>query len=396
MARGFILPLVLCSALINAGAFGQARPGKLSIDEALGSSEGWSVGYNAANLGCVASTKFSDETTVWLGVSVKNNDFFLALTNPNWRSIEAGKQYALRLSLLGAGRWQGTFVGIDQDSEKGVISGNLKSDFVSGVVRSPGVAVSLGSRTIAQLSLQGSPAAFDAIVQCQKERSSGFAKRQQPPDEGPARKGSSSGTGFFITGDGHILTNQHVIGDCGKVRVQRPGGVVHGARVLASDAQNDLGLIVTDLKPPAVAPMRSDVKLGENVSVFGFPLSDMLASSGNFTVGYVSALAGLRDDSSNIQISAQVQPGNSGGPVLDRSGNVVAVVVAMLNSMAMIESKNLVPQNVNFAIKSRTALSFLDANGVKPTAAAKSAVLETADVAEQARAFTVKILCDAR
>jgi S1-C subfamily serine protease len=171
--------------------------------------------------------------------------------------------------------------------------------------------------------------------------------------------------------------------------------MVYSARLLAADAQNDLGLIVTDLKPLAVAPLRPDVKLGENVSVFGFPLSDMLASSGNFTVGYVSALAGLRDDSSNIQISAQIQPGNSGGPVLDRNGNVVAVVVAVLNSVVMIEAKAQVPQNVNFAIKTGTALNFLNANGVKPTAAVKSVAMESAEIAEVARAYTVKILCNA-
>lgn len=379
-AWGIVLGAALCRP---------AAAGILDIDEKVGSTEGWSIGYSTSAPGCLASAKFSDGTTVWLGAVTKEDTFFLALTNPDWASIENGKSYSLRFSFVGAGRWQGKFDGLTRGGEKGVIASGLKEGFVVSLIRSPGVAVSLGQNTFAKLSLQGSPAAFAAIMKCQSERTSTARGGAGAPE-----RVISSGTGFFITAEGHLLTNHHVVNGCSRVRVQQVGGAAQSARVLATDAQNDLGLLVTDMKPPAVAPLRSDVKLGENISVYGFPLSNVLASTGNFTVGYVSALAGLRDNSSQLQISAPVHPGNSGGPVLDRSGNVVGVVVSVLTSVRVSETTNMVPQNVNFAIKSQTALGFIDANNVKLKSVQKTTSLDSAEVAEQARLFTMKVLCE--
>jgi S1-C subfamily serine protease len=363
-----------------------AEAKELNIDRKLGSVEGWSYGYSERIGGCVASATFSDQTTVWLGVAEKDRYFF-ALTNPNWQSIEEGKVYDLQFSALRAGQWRGKFFGLAREADKGVYSVGLKESFLVDVVRTSGIAVNIGSRPIARLSLQGAPSAMQAAIACEREATN----KAQPP-----KKGGGSGTGFLITTEGHILTNEHVVGGCSSVKVQRPGDVAHNARVLAIDAQNDLGLVLADIKSSAVAPLRSDVKLGENVSVFGFPLAQLLASSGNFTVGHVSALAGLKDDTSQFQISAQIHPGNSGGPVLDRNGNVVGVVVATLNTMAVAERTGIVAQNVNFAIKGRTALSFLDANSVKPSASVSSAQLESAELADRAKSFTVKILCEAK
>src|ERR1700730_17779896 len=83
---------------------------------------------------------------------------------------------------------------------------------------------------------------------------------------------------------------------------------------------------VVEAHPTTFASLRSGVHLGERVALFGFPLAGLLATSGNFTLGNVTAVAGLGDDTRIIQISASVQPGNSGGPLLDYSGNVVGVV----------------------------------------------------------------------
>jgi hypothetical protein len=86
-----------------------------------------------------------------------------------------------------------------------------------------------------------------------------------------------------------------------------------------------------------VPPFRIGARVGENIFVYGFPLSGLLSSSGNFTVGNITSVAGLGDDSRIMQISAPVQPGNSGGPLLDRFGNVVGVVVSKLNALRLAQ-----------------------------------------------------------
>ena len=390
----WLLALILIGVQICVGVSRQAHAQSLlGIDEKIGTIEGWAIGYNKTLNGCLASESFSDATTLWLGIDGRDNTYFLALTNPNWRSIEPGKQYLLRFSALGGGRWQGKFVGVARENEKGIVSGGLKEKFVGEIVGSSGVAVSLGDKVVARLSLQGSGAAMSSIVQCQNERGDG------PPNGSPNSKSASTGTGFFITDSGHILTNAHVVRSCATVGVQQPGGVVHSARVIATDRQNDLSVLITDMKPPAVAAIRTDVRLGENIAVFGFPLSDRLSTTGNFTVGYVSALAGYNDNSANIQISAPIQPGNSGGPVFDHHGNVVAVIFATATTAIMAntsdEKPSVMPQNINFAIKSTIALAFLNSNGVKPDAPVvdNKSPLDSAELADFAKARTVKIAC---
>ena len=139
-------------------------------------------------------------------------------------------------------------------------------------------------------------------------------------------------------------------------------------------SKNDLALLTTSgLTPSAVPNLRTGVRLGENIFVYGFPLSGLLASSGNFTIGNVTAVAGLGDDTTMIQMSAPVQPGNSGGPVLDQHGNVVAVVVSKLNALRIAKVTSDIPQNVNFAIKSLIAMGFLEAGNVNASAAASTA-----------------------
>src|SRR4029077_18418126 len=104
---------------------------------------------------------------------------------------------------------------------------------------------------------------------------------------------------------------------------------------------------------------------GEEIIVIGFPLKGLLSSAPTITTGIVSSLAGLRDDRTRFQISAPVQPGNSGGPVLDKSGNVVGMVVSKLNVLRIARMTGDIPQNVNFAIPVSILTSVLDANSVK-------------------------------
>ena len=125
----------------------------------------------------------------------------------------------------------------------------------------------------------------------------------------------------------------------------------------------------------------------------GFPLRGLLANQANVTVGIVSATAGLQDDDRFLQITAPVQPGNSGGPLFDRGGNVVGVIVAKLDALQVAELTGDIPQNVNFAIKADVARGFLATNGVDYETAPFAARLGAADIAEQGRTVTVAVEC---
>jgi hypothetical protein len=172
----------------------------------------------------------------------------------------------------------------------------------------------------------------------------------------------SSGSGFAI-GDGSlVVTSNHVVEGCSGINV--PG--VGPAALIRADARADLAI----LKPnrPLARGLRfragHPVKLGEEVVVMGFPLRGLLSSPPTVTTGIVSSLAGLRDDRTEMQISAPVQPGNSGGPVLDRSGNVIGVVESKLDAIRAAKITGDIPQNVNFAVHSSIVTSVLDSYAI--------------------------------
>ena len=111
------------------------------------------------------------------------------------------------------------------------------------------------------------------------------------------------------------------------------------------------------------------------------------------STGIVNAVAGLRDDASRFQISAPVQSGNSGGPVLDAGGNVIGVVVAKLDAMKVARETGDIPQNINFAIKGEVARAFLAAHGILARTGAWTRPIDTIGVAAIAKAMTVAVEC---
>jgi S1-C subfamily serine protease len=209
--------------------------------------------------------------------------------------------------------------------------------------------------------------------------------------QGKTSETRASGSGFFVTEAGHLLTNAHVVDDCRTIYVKSSDGQTGVAQVTAADQNDDLALLRVERRSSKLtATFRTGrpTRAGESAVVFGFPLLELLASTGNVTTGIVTALAGLHDDPHQIQISAPVQPGSSGGPVLDASGLLIGVVVSRLNA-----ALGQVSQNVNFAIKSSTAANFLDAHGVVYQSATSEKALSIPDIVEQARSFSAQVLC---
>ena len=183
----------------------------------------------------------------------------------------------------------------------------------------------------------------------------------------------SSGTAFVVA-VGRIVTNNHVVEGCGHMVARNAAGVEQPAPVLATDHTRDLALlsVPANFGPQLTFRSAPDVRRGETVVTYGFPLFGLLSNGPTLTTGAVSALSGLRDNQLNYQISAPVQPGNSGGPLLDSSGNVVGIVVAKLNAARIAEmTDGDIPQNVNFAVKAGPVLDFLREQNV-PVRTAKS------------------------
>lgn len=222
-----------------------------------------------------------------------------------------------------------------------------------------------------------------------QEQGAGADRRPSQP-----QGSSTSGTGFFVSPEGHLVTNAHVVEGCKTPKITSGLTSPVSARVLARDSSNDLALIKGDLKPTAVASLRTGIKMGEAIATFGFPLVGLLSTKGNFTTGNISALTGLGDDSRFLQITAPVQPGNSGGPMIDQAGNVVGVVVGKLDAIKLAAAIEDVPQNVNFAIKTSVLINFLDISGINYTTASTGQNLPSADLADKARAISVLIECD--
>jgi len=227
------------------------------------------------------------------------------------------------------------------------------------------------------------------------------AARSRPPQARPAplspppvaaARPRSTGSGFFVTTDGHLVTNAHVVRACGEIRVDGHGA----ARLLRADEDKDLALLkVAPRKPVAhvrVSPARA--QLGQEVVVFGFPLSGILNNGLNVTTGIISSETGIANDRRIVQFTAAIQPGNSGGPILDVAGNLLAVVKAKFSDRFALNRGNFVPQNLNFGIDANVLAQFLARNGVKVQSAPEDAPTRTvAELAAVARSHTMLVSC---
>ena len=299
-----------------------------------------------------------------------SQDFEQAL---KWHRMAANRGYAAAQSYLGLAYEQGELVPQDY----------IQAHFWFNLAR----AMANRDR-VARRMTQEQVAAAQALARNWKPSAEGPSASDRLTDNAPRL--IATGSGFFISADGDVLTNNHVIEGCGSVTLADGGAL----QILASDAKNDLALLRSLKKISSVAIFLGVApRLGETVVTFGFPLSGLLSSSGSVTSGTISSMAGPQDDLRLMQITAPVQPGNSGGPLLDLSGNVVGVIVAKLDALRIATTTGDIPQNVNFAVKTGVVRIFLDTNNVSYKTALSVRKLEVPEVAKRARQFTVAIDC---
>ena len=169
-----------------------------------------------------------------------------------------------------------------------------------------------------------------------------------------------TGSGFMITEDGYLITNFHVVKGGTRFQIKTQDEVM-SAKLIKVDEVNDLAVLKVSgrFQNLPLAPS-STIRSGNTVFTVGFPNPELQGYEPKFTKGEISSLSGLRDDPRRFQITVAVQPGNSGGPLVDESGNVIGIVVARLNDSIAFRATGSLPQNVNYAIKSSYALALLE------------------------------------
>lgn len=194
------------------------------------------------------------------------------------------------------------------------------------------------------------------------------AKSKEKPDLPPVykpkevrkEKGYSIGTGFFINNHGYIVTNHHVVEDSNAISIVLADGTEHEAELINSDSANDIALLKTNISGTSLAiGTATDKQKGEEVLTLGYPLVQLQGQEQKATFGRINAKSGIKGDIRFLQIDVPIQPGNSGGPLIDNKGSVVGVVTATLNQLVALRESGALPQSVNYAVKSDYVIPLL-------------------------------------
>jgi len=210
-------------------------------------------------------------------------------------------------------------------------------------------------------------------------------KRNEQSVADSSKSGPSSGTAFFVNNKGNIVTNHHVVDRCSGPLKLFYNKKEHTAKIVAKDGNLDLAVLSSDVKPNQYLKLskKSGDKL-DRVVAAGYPLGHKISDELKVTSGIVSATKGWKDNINEIQIDAALNPGNSGGPVVNDAGNLLGVAVAGLKDR----------QNLNFAIKSKAVKDFLEVNKISYSTAAMDFDMDNKKRLKLLEESTVFIFCN--
>jgi S1-C subfamily serine protease len=187
------------------------------------------------------------------------------------------------------------------------------------------------------------------------------------------------GTAFAVRPDGMLLTAYHVVEHATRIMVSCPGGRLSRAVVHVKSPQNDLAALKIESVTPdylSFAAPRS-ARVGDSVFTVGFPVSGLLGREPKFTEGTISSLS-AGGESSVMQVTVPVQPGNSGGALLNNRGEVVGIITESAAIAAFLEATGTLPQNINWAVKSDYALPLFDQPAPMRRSSGKSDAIDRA------------------
>lgn len=214
-----------------------------------------------------------------------------------------------------------------------------------------------------------------------------------------AQQRVATGTGFFVTEDGYLLTCFHVVVGSGAITVRNLKGQTWNAKVVAEDKLNDLALLRIDTAAPGtrfsplpLAPS-GEVRRGTAIVTMGFPNVNLQGIEPKVTDGIINSFSGMNNDPRVFQISSPIQTGNSGGPLINMEGNVIGIISSKLDAAAIARATGDIPQNVNYAIKSQYALDLLaKLPAVKLSATLRGEKPRVSDVVPALEEATVLVL----
>jgi len=218
---------------------------------------------------------------------------------------------------------------------------------------------------------------------------------ERPPPLYADRKLTGIGTGFFVTDDGKLLTNHHVVEACAGVSVElAAGGSVRG-KVLAVDEGRDLALIQGEIAAPATARFANAATpvVGQPVATVGYPNQGMAPVRPSITDGDAMGTSGAFAANTQYMINADIRRGNSGGPVLDQSGRVVGIIRAKFDTVKMYKKTGHLVDNVGVAIANQVVLDFLQLHHIGVQTGPAGTPLSSAQLFEMAKPFIARVGC---
>jgi S1-C subfamily serine protease len=218
----------------------------------------------------------------------------------------------------------------------------------------------------------------------------------------PQLKQVSSGTGFFVSRKGEIVTNAHVIAQCRDpqdIQFRTNSGMLRSAKLITMDANIDLALLNTGYRPPRIASIRwmhEDIQKDEEVFLIGYPEAKAIDSPYVTQTATIKGLKGPFGEKKWLQFTDAARQGNSGGPLLDFSGNVIGVVTAKSKIMRLnqLSNRQEVIEESDIAVTSNELKNFLDSNYVHYTLDDAGYIKSTNALEYNASEYVVHIFCE--
>ena len=237
-----------------------------------------------------------------------------------------------------------------------------------------------------KLSSQEFNQALQRIAQLQEDIHVDYPELESlPPPVTGDQSVKSSGTCFFVDGFGTAVTNNHVIEGHSKIEVIATNGSKSSATIVKASSILDVAVLATGHQTPQFLTLAENgtSTLGQEVFTIGYPVTDILGDNPKYSEGTISALSGLNNDDSWIQVSTPIQPGNSGGPLVNQHGELVGIVTATAAVERFFSVTGSLPQNINWAIKAEYASALIPENATKTRLSNK----------QEAIAHTEKSIC---
>ena len=222
------------------------------------------------------------------------------------------------------------------------------------------------------------------------------AVKGAPPPVAPGMRLAGTGSGFFVTPDGKLVTNNHVIDGCSVLAIWPPWAPKAKAKLLDVDVTNDLALLHAPLRPAETVVFRYPVQrlADRRIALFGYPRNKAVVRiTPSLTPGHTLTPRNPREGFLGLRFKADVRPGNSGGPLLDESGYVIGVVTAKINTVNVAKQTGEVIRDEGYATDNILVFRFLEKNRVPYRKLADGAVLSEKNVFAAARRFAARIEC---